>query len=368
MKQQLMKLILTMIVTSVFGFYTFAQLSFPDGIVWDAAKGKYIVVSSSNSTFYYFNQADHNYSIYKAFNNGEYFMLGRAFVSGDYMYYYDNPLVHRIYLSTDQIDSVGLTTGSYSSDIVVDKDGNVFVSDADQPMIFKIDAANEVLVEMAKGKVAKVLAMDYDEASNSIFFTSRNKSNNPIEKIEIISETVITVYNTGLVGELSSIVRDKHGNTYVMNSNDGKVIYFDPAFSNGGITFITLNNQFGYGDMVYNSESDSIAIVDQTGNSVIVVAAIKPNAIRDREKSVRLHPYFNADNSEISLILNSTENNKKTIYLNDLQGREIMTWNLDLEMGNQLISLPVNKNLTSGLYIISVIEEGRLVSGKLRIL
>ena len=234
----------------------------PESVTFDRIRNVYIVSNAGdgklisvfeNGNIAYFNEQSSNTSIrgITIFND----ILYAATSEGIKLF----DLTNGYNIATYKIDEA-----LFLNDIIVDKDGNIFVSDNEKKKIYKLNSGSDEfeVFTVFSNEHPNGLCLDY---KNNRLISVMYDEEAAIKSIDLNTGNISTIVKTKL-DYLDGIVMDNLGNYYVSAWGQSGVYRFNQDFTTEPKLFI--NNLYGPADLYFNEEKSRLVIPEMGANKV----------------------------------------------------------------------------------------------------
>ncbi|MFC2097160.1 T9SS type A sorting domain-containing protein [Bacteroidota bacterium] len=269
-----MKSLYAIIITIIFSINLSGQsLNSPESIIYDSAHNRYLISNYGDGNILAYDPATGEMSVFATAGLQE--PKGSAIYNGVF-YVADFACVKGFNLETGQsVFNVNAGT-NFVNDLVADNNGNLYLGERAQNMIFKINIATGNVEEWVTTGVDGINGIWFDEANNRLVacFWQENAD---IKEINLETGEVNVVVSTGY-SNLDGITVDNCGYYYVSSQGSNLVFRYDPLFEND--PEVIMNNLVNPADIFYNQVLQELCIPEMGANRIeyhhIFMTCIKP--------------------------------------------------------------------------------------------
>ena len=242
-------------------------LNNPESVVFDAPRDRYIVSNWGDGTIVVINNDSTQYYFTTEFLNQ--FQIAGLYIYGDTLLCAagngtDAGLLGLNIVTGELLFHLPIPGIGLPNDIVVDKEGNIYVTDYWGDKLYKI--SNHIPSEMiGSGVLGDPNGMLYDEPNNRLLILSVSGSGAPVLAVSLIDSSVSTIISTGFNGT-DGITQDAIGNYYISEWTNDRVYKYDQEFSAPPEVFSDGNDDPA--DIYYDKFHNFIVVPNFSSNTV----------------------------------------------------------------------------------------------------
>jgi len=324
-------------------------LLFPESVVYDASHERYLVSNYLTGDIVSIDLQ----------GNQQYFVQGQScqnglHIEGNTVYVACNSQGVKAYdLDTGQLTAHIIIDGASNlNDITADTSGNIYVSDLNAHLIFKIRLSDHNFSTFVDSGLTFPNGLYFQERYNRILLVSlRNYSS--IQAIDLGDSSVVTIVNTGR-HSLDGITEDNNGNVYFSSWGTRTIYYYDSTMTNPPQFF--YENPGGPADIFYDKLNCVLAIPLMDYNMVEFISI--PTGILEENynhlpDAISLGPvYPNPFNDQAKINYVITEPAQIRLEAFDLKGRLIAVLARGHYAAGQYFANFDGSELSSGVYFI----------------
>lgn len=253
------------------------------------------------------------------------------------------------------------------NDITSDSDGNLYVTDCDTDIIYKVNTTDETYSAFVSSGLDYPNGLLYDPENNRLLVSNCLLPGRPISAVDLSDGTVSTVVNTN-INAVDGLAVDNDGRTYFSSWETDKVYRYDPLFTNP--PEVVSDGHSDPADICINNIHNILAVPNYTSNIVdfISLSGISVNEASYEFDSFQFYP--NPFNDKLFLNIKISEKTQMTVSIFNLHGQKIMELlNNELQKGEHNFrwdeTCLTKNNLKSGFFIVQVKENDQIKSIKL---
>ena len=282
-----MKKIISVLLLSIVSLLAIAQTySGPESVEFDYARNRYLI---SNTT-------SHQIIAYK---NGVKTVFQTLTgtgphgleIVGDTLYCCNGGSIAAFNLNNGTPVFTKSLAASFLNGITHDTNGNLYITDFSAKKIYRMNTITRkfnVYVANTATTPNGIIYDPYDGITPRLIFCNWN-SNAPIKKVKLADSTV-SVLTTTALSNCDGICKGKNGKFYVSSWGNQTIQRFDSTWTGGSTSVIT--GRSNPADIVYNLNSDTLAVPNSSNNTVSFHYLGSPTSINsvEQENSFQLYP------------------------------------------------------------------------------
>lgn len=331
----------------------FAQsYNMPESIVFDGIRNRYLISNAGSGTIVARSSLNGQLSWFV--QSGLSSPKGMVIIA-DTLFVTDVNKVKGFNLTSGtEVFSVSISGASFLNDIETDGAGNLFISDTQNDIIFRVKIANGAYSTFVSSGISSPNGLLLDKANNRLLLCSF-RANSPIQAISLADSSVSTVVTTAL-SELDGLTFDNNNRLYVSSWSTNAVYRFPTDFSSAPVAISSSHD--GPADIYYNKEHDTLAIPNMNNSAVTFIGFAT-------SFSQLLNPLHQINISgiregEIILDIESNKTCEVVIRLISADGKNISEIkNLSLTEGLNSLTI-VHPSIKQGFYLLSLVENGQI--------
>ncbi len=306
----------------------------PESVVYDATNDRYLVSNKGNGDIISVPRL--NPGNLSFFNTGAASSMRGITIVGNTLWgagtanNSPNQYLYSFDLNTgNRIKAFYIATGVFINDVTADASGFIYVSDANNNKIYKVNpddgSYSDLLISGTNGLL-------FDEANNRLLYTD----DTPQTGSQISALDIATNVSTPLIANpnfkwLDGLTVDHLGNYYVSSWSTNEVYRYDSNFTSSVVASTGHNgvNHNGPADIFYDQVNNVFAVPNFTANTVDFIPFAQLSATEEGTSipsEFQLHQNFpNPFNPNTTIFYDVSKESNVKVTVFDLLGREVVT-------------------------------------------
>ncbi|MCJ7801889.1 MAG: T9SS type A sorting domain-containing protein [Candidatus Marinimicrobia bacterium] len=356
----------------------------PESVVYDAPNDRYLVSNKGSGDIIIVPRTNPTNRTYFYTNNYCVSLRGMTIVddilwaAGTNSQTTQNQYLFSFDLNPDNyLQNINIASGIFLNDVVADGSGNIYVSDANNNKIYKVNTTTGGYSDLNFSGSNGLL---FDETNNRLLYTDDTPTNgSQISAIDLATNTSSVLITNPNFQFLDGLTVDHLGNYYVSSWSTNEVYRYDPNFASSVVASTGHNsvNHNGPADIFYDQVNNILAVPNFTANTVDFIPFSQLSTNYD-ETSIpskfQLHQNFpNPFNPNTTIFYDVSRESNVKVTIFDLLGREIIKLVDQIEpIGNRSINWDgrdyTGNLVNAGVYIYQIEAEGFLQTKKMVLL
>jgi len=342
-------------------------LSYPESVVYDSLRNRYLVSSWNNGNLVEIDSNGTQSYVY--INQGCF--AGLCIVGDSLFVASKDEGVKGFDLETGEMFmDLAIPNTQLLNDIAADTSGFIYMSDPQVHKIIRVRISDQSFSTFVQSGLNVPNGLVHDKENNRMIVVSA-RSNSPIQAVNLADSSLSTIIPTAL-DILDGISRDNDGNYYISSWGSSSVYRFNPEFSGVSEIFSTHNPQPA--DIFFDKINNVLAVPEFYMNEVSFVDLVTD--IYDWDSvdgqipdNITLYQnYPNPFNPVTQISFDLPVSSPVVLNVYDVLGRKIETLTDGyLEAGHHSILWDA-RDVTGGIYLYMVETPGYSISQKMCLL